>query len=280
MKRSRVLVTGASGFLGRYVCSKLSACDYEVIQLSSADGCIADPKTLENIGKIEFVIHLAGILSVEDSWKNPQYYNQINVNGTVNVLNLCRKYDAEIIYCSSYVYGIPQVLPISENHPTFPTNPYMLSKLMAEHICRMYHERYGLKCKIIRPFNVYGPGQSKKLLLGSIISQVDKSRSVSIRNWKTRRDFVHVSDLADAVKLSLISQSDFEIFNIGSGISTSVLKILKIIEELKGNSIKYIESDTNFVDPIVDCYADITCAKTKLNWKPKINLRQGLEELL
>ena len=95
-----------------------------------------------------------------------------------------------------------------------------------------YNRQYGVRCKIIRPFNVYGLGQSEKLFLGNIIAQIKKSYSVEIRNVKTSRDFVHIDDLASAFKLAINYQSDFEIFNIGSGYSISVAEIIDIIREL------------------------------------------------
>ena len=275
-----ILITGASGFLGRHICDKLSSSDYEVIELSSISGCISEPETLRSIKKVDVVIHLAGILSVEDSWSDPQRYNQINVNGTLNVLELCRKFDAEIIFCSSYVYGVPIELPINENHKIIPTNPYMLSKITAENMCRLYNRQYGVRCKIIRPFNVYGLGQSEKLLLGNIIAQIKKSYSVEIRNVKTSRDFVHIDDLASAFKLAINYQSDFEIFNIGSGYSISVAEIIDIIKELTHQKVKVKETNKDYNDPIVDCYADITNARLKLKWEPTIDLKEGLAELL
>ena len=156
----------------------------------------------------------------------------------------------------------------------------MLSKYTAETMCKFYHQHYGVNCEIIRPFNVYGIGQSKKLLLGSIISQIKKSLRIEVRNVNTSRDFIHVMDLAKAFKLAIEYKSDFEVFNIGGGYSTPISEVINTIGDIIEKDIDVIETNKDYVDPISNCYADIQNAKIKLNWKPTISLREGLVELL
>jgi UDP-glucose 4-epimerase len=276
----KVLVTGASGFLGTAVCTELKSSGYHVIELSSRTGCISNANTLSDIPKIDFVVHLAGILSVEESWLYPLKYNLINVNGTTNVLELCRKHGATMVYCSSYVYGAPAKLPVSELHEIVPTNPYTLSKVSAETMCELYHQQHGVKCKIFRPFNIYGPGQSEKLLLGRIFGQLKRHNKIEIRNVATKRDFIHVLDIAKFVNSLLDYNSDFDVFNVGSGQSISISEVITLIQELMDEKVHITQTHKDFHDPIIDCFADISKADEKLNWKPLINIKTGLSELV
>src|SRR5688572_17268499 len=121
---------------------------------------------------IRRVIHLAGRSYVPDSWEHPLAFYEMNVLGTLRVLEYCRANAARLVHVSSYVYGNPRSLPIAEDHPTQATTPYAHSKLLAEECCRFYAEKLGLGIVVVRPFNVYGPGQKEPFLIPSLIRQL------------------------------------------------------------------------------------------------------------
>src|ERR1700693_1133026 len=147
--KNNILVTGATGFLGRHLIAALESQGHDVQEHSSADGDIADcPLPMEDVSH---VFHLAGRSYVPDSWQNPAAFYRTNVMGAVNVLEHCRRNQAALTLVSSYVYGQPQRLPIAEDHPRAAANPYAHTKILAEQTAQFYEQRFGLALAIVRP---------------------------------------------------------------------------------------------------------------------------------
>ena len=168
--KNEILVTGATGFLGRHLVAALESQGRAVRIHSSAEGDIANcPLPMDGVSH---VFHLAARSYVPESWQNPHAFYHTNVMGTVNVLEHCRRNQAALTLISSYVYGQPQRLPIAEDHPLAATNPYAHTKILAEDTARFYEQRFGLALAIVRPFNLYGPGQGHSFLIPSILRQV------------------------------------------------------------------------------------------------------------
>ncbi len=161
--KNEILVTGATGFLGRHLVTALESQGRVVRQHSSADGDIASC-SLPMEG-VSHVFHLAARSYVPESWQNPRSFYHTNVMGTVNVLEHCRQNHAALTLLSSYVYGQPQRLPIAEDHPLVAANPYAHTKILAEDTARFYEQRFGISLLIVRPFNIYGPGQRGSFLI-------------------------------------------------------------------------------------------------------------------
>ena len=181
-----VLVSGASGFIGRPLTQKLERAGYSVVRHSEASGDIASCHLPDGA---KHVFHLAARTFVPDSWSAPIPFYATNVLGTVNVAEFCRRHGASLTMMSSYVYGRPQFLPISEEHPVEAFNPYSHSKLLAEEVCRYYARQFGLRVTIIRPFNIYGPGQNGNFLVPTLLRQVLDSgaQEISIADDRPRR---------------------------------------------------------------------------------------------
>jgi UDP-glucose 4-epimerase len=285
----RILVTGSSGFVGKNLVAELKRRGAEVLTLTDHDGRridIRDQQRLKWITNeirnidIDMVYHLAAITSVPFSFENPGETYEVNVLGTLNILELCRLCNAKrIVFASSYVYGQPQYMPIDEKHPLQPTNPYARSKILGEELCRAYNTDFGLKCIILRPFNIYGVGQNKNFLIPSIIAQLRYGK-IELKDPEPKRDFIYISDVIEAYIKAGEFNGDFDVFNIGYGKSYSVKEIVDKIIRLYGKDVKVKYSGERRKNEIMDTIADTKKAKEKLDWKPSVEIDNGLGNIL
>jgi nucleoside-diphosphate-sugar epimerase len=277
--KEKVLVTGSNGFIGKQLKKQLVEKGFEVIDFNSADGDIA--KAELNYSGIKHVFHLAGKSFVPDSWKEPKAFYDVNVTGTLNVLELCRKTSAGLTFMSSYVYGIPQHLPINENHPLKPANPYGHSKLVAEDICTFYAESFNVKAAILRPFNIYGAFQDDKFLIPTVLKQLfDKNKpKIEVLDLTPRRDYLFLDDLITAMML-LFEKNKTGIYNIGSGYSMTVEEILESVLSASGIKKEYVSKETARKNEIPDVVADITKLSKETGWKPQYGFEQGIAEII
>jgi nucleoside-diphosphate-sugar epimerase len=275
MKNETVLVTGATGFLGRPLVAALESHGFTVHRHSSADGDIADcvlPTT-----DVSRVFHLAGKSYVPESWQNPGAFYRTNLMGTVNVLEHCRRGNAALTLISSYVYGQPQQLPISEDHPLAAANPYAHTKLLAEEAARFYEERFGLNLLIVRPFNLYGPGQNGPFLIPSIVRQTldDSASVIRVQDLRPKRDYLYVEDAVSFLVASLRSGIR-GVFNLGSGVSTSVGEIAELVNRAVGLSKPIDSKNEPRPGEIMDVVADTSRARAELGWRPRTSLAEGI----
>ena len=156
----KILVTGFSGFIGTYLVEKLKQYNHELILLDISNGVdICDWKQIKQYNNIDVIIHLANLSFVPASYSDPQNFYTTNYLSTLNMLELCRKNNARLIFFSSYVYGQPQYQPIDEVHPIQAFNPYAQTKVICESLCEGYFRDFGVPITIFRPFNIYGIGQ-------------------------------------------------------------------------------------------------------------------------
>ncbi|MEI6456004.1 MAG: NAD(P)-dependent oxidoreductase [bacterium] len=275
----KILVTGASGFLGHPLVTALRSAGYDVTAIDIPDGDITQESTLEPHLKsgISRVIHLAGKTFVPESWKHPFDYYRVNVMGTVNVLEFCRKSGAGMTYISSYLYGAPDYLPIDEKHPVKWYNPYSHTKVLAEQTCRFYMETFGLHVVILRPFNAYGPGQPAQFLIPEIIKNVlDPSvQKVEVMDLRPKRDYVFIDDLVNAFMKSIDVTSGT--YNVGSGYSYSAEDIINLVMKITGIVKPFSSKGMERPNEIFDLYADCTSAGKELNWQPETPFEKGIE---
>jgi len=277
-----ILVTGASGFIGRALKNKLATSGHGVIEVNSHDGGVANKEIINNLpaNDITHVFHLAGKTFIPESWQKPHGFYSLNVNGTLNILELCRIRGIPLTYISSYLYGIPERIPISEDAPVKPNNPYAHSKFLAEQLCLFYMREFGVVANIIRPFNVYGIGQDKKFLIPHIIDQALHKKAIRLKDLKPKRDYVHVLDLVDALICAMENKEKASIYNIGSGSSISVQGIVNIVLEILGIQKPVVSEDVTRKDEIDNIVADITKAKRDFNWQPKFLLYDGIKQVV
>jgi len=274
----RVLVTGATGFIGRSVTARLTSDGVAFTGLGSADGDVADRATLGRLkgGKYARVVHLAGRSFVPDSWTDTAGFMRTNVGGTESVLEFCRESGAALVFVSGYVYGSSKRQPIREDTPPNPNNPYARSKYLAENSCRSCHERHGVPVTVLRPFNVYGPGQGPRFLVPSILRQVRDGSAIEVHDLAPRRDWVYVDDVAAAIVAAARGPRGFEVYNIGSGASTSVEELIRRIQAVCGTALPVRVIGRPRDNEIADTVADIAKARRELGWSPATALDEGL----
>jgi UDP-glucose 4-epimerase len=283
LSNSKVLVTGNNGFIGTFLVKSLREIGAQVEGVDLKSGFdITDWGQIEKLEKAEIVYHLAAVMYIPFALKNPRIVYKVNVGGTLNILEYCRINDiSKLVFASSYVYGQPEYLPVDESHPVKPTNPYARSKVMGEELCRGYSEDHGLNCVILRPFNVYGPGQNKNFLIPSIFDRIQNVKKIKLKDPKPKRDFVYVTDMIDAyIKAGELPNTILEIFNIGYGKSYNVQEIVDEILQLTDKKVEVEYENERRPNEIMDTVAKIDKAKQRLGWSPKIDLENGLKFIL
>lgn len=288
LKGKRILVTGSSGFIGRHLTTELQRQGAHVLALDVHGNNPVDLRDwhrLEDfgrqLGKLDLAYHLAGLMFVPYSFENPREIYEVNVLGTLNLLELCRLHNAEkVIFASSYVYGPPQYLPVDEEHPLKPTSPYARSKVISENLLKAFHEDYGVKCTILRPFNIYGEGQSENFLLPTILKQMGSGK-IELVDPEPKRDFLYITDMVDAyLKAGEYDSGDFEIFNIGAGSSYGVDQIVQIVMEIWGQRVEVNYEHSRRRNEIMNVVANVEKAKRKLGWTPRVELKDGLRKYI
>ncbi|MEO5358390.1 MAG: NAD(P)-dependent oxidoreductase [Nitrospirae bacterium YQR-1] len=278
--KHNILVTGSSGFIGKRLTARLLSEGYELSVFNRNCGDISS-KDIIKFEHIEHVLHLAAKTFVPESWKEPYGFYNTNVMGTHNVLEFCRKHGCSMTFVSSYIYGIPKELPVNEQHPVNPGNPYSHSKYMAEELCRFYADNFKIKVTIIRPFNIYGPGQNDSFLIPAIIKQaVDTSTgTIEVMDLPPRRDFLYVEDFVDALMLT-INNNTSSVYNVGAGYSLSVAEVIRTILKTLNTDKKIVSTNVTRENEINDVVADIAKIQNELNWAPRYSFDEGIAETI
>jgi nucleoside-diphosphate-sugar epimerase len=276
----RVVVTGAGGFLGARLVARLTALGCEVVALGRGGGfrLLEDPMPLAGV---DHVFHLAAETGVPDSWQDPARFHLVNSHGTVRVLDQCRVAGCSMTYVGAYIYGVPVHLPIGEDHPLDPNNPYAFSKWMGEQACVWFAQCYSMPISAIRLFNVYGPGQSTRFLIPSIVAQVldPMVPSVQLMDLAPRRDYLFVDDAVEALIASWPIES-YSLYNVGSGASHSVGEVVAVVMEATGISKPIDVVGEPRRNEIPDVRADCSLLASERSWTPRYTLTTGIEKML
>lgn len=277
----RIAVAGSDGFVGSQVCKQLEAKGHEVVRIDITRGFdLCDNTIIDKIEPIDCFIHLANLVYVPGSYTNPEKYYRVNYLTTLNALEICRKYNARLVYASSYIYGPPQYLPVDEQHPICPFNPYAQTKVICEKLCEGYHRDFKVKVSILRPFNIYGVGQKGKLLLPEIIGQLkDGKDTIELKASAPRRDYINVIDVAGAFVACTEDTNDFNTYNVCSGISVSVRELTEVINKNLKKKVTFSFSEEARPNEVDESRG--SCEKLKsIGWKQTITLDDGIKALL
>ena len=294
----KYVVTGGAGFIGSHLIEKLVKQGDVVTVLDNLNtGKIENLKSVSKkinfvqndirdfevlrslMENVDGVFHQAAMASVQDSFRIPEKFHDVNVNGTENIFKIAKEFGIKVVYASSSsVYGDTSILPTTESDEKRPINPYAKTKFEKDKLAEQYAKN-GLKVIGLRYFNVFGPRQSKeyagviKLFLERI--QQDLPPLVNGDGLQIR-DFVYVDDAVNANILSMESDIDFEFFNIGTGTTISILDLANMIIKFSGLKIKPIHRPALSGD-VRATQADITKVKTMLKWRPTTSIQDWLE---
>jgi UDP-glucose 4-epimerase len=301
LKGKTILVTGGAGFIGFHLCKKLSEFTSNLTiydNLSSGkmenvkqvpkahfvQADILNQKKLNSMEKADLIYHLAAQVVVPYSMENPTEDFETNARGTLNVLEKARKDDARLVFASSAaVYGNTSELPTPESYGYDPASCYGLSKVVGEQYCNMYSKQYGLDISIVRFANVYG--QRCHGVIQDFLDKISRNpeKLEIIGTGQQSRDFVHISDVVEALTLVATSEKALgKTYNIGFGKTTKIIDLAKIILKILGLSNKTVITTTNvpWHGDIKIIWFNITKIKKELKWTPKITLEDTLKEMI
>lgn len=308
LKTQKILVTGADGFIGSHLTEELVRQGYDVrafvfynsfnswgwLDHSPADikgrfevfaGDIRDPHGVkEAMRGCGVVLHLAALIAIPYSYHSPDTYVDTNIKGTLNILQAARELGVEkVIHTStSEVYGTAQFVPITEEHPLQGQSPYSATKIGADQLALSFYRSFGLPVAVIRPFNTYGPRQSARAVIPTIISQIASGKKeIQLGALSPTRDFNYVKDTVQGfIAIAELDQSIGEVINIGSNYEISIGDLVHTISRLMNADIE-IKTDSQRLRPekseVERLWADNSKARRLLGWEPQYCGKEGLE---
>jgi len=304
----KILVTGSDGFIGSHLLERLvelgatvralvlynsfnswgwlDTLDKEIREnVEIVAGDIRDPHHVQEMVKdVDVVFHLASLIAIPYSYHAPDSYLETNVKGTLNLLQAARNSSVErIIHTStSEVYGTAQFVPITEEHPLVGQSPYAASKIAADQFAISFHRSFDLPVTIVRPFNTYGPRQSARAIIPTIISQaLSGKKLIHIGNVRPTRDFTYVRDTVEGfVKAAEHEETIGKTINLGSNSEISIGDLASKIKGLLNNSFEIAFDETRFrpeKSEVDRLRSDNSKAGTIMKWRPTVPLEKGLE---
>jgi NAD dependent epimerase/dehydratase len=305
----KILVTGADGFIGSHLTEILLDKGYKVKALSQYNsfnywgwleglnkvddleiisGDIRDPHFCKEITKdVDLIFHLAALIAIPYSYIAPGSYVDTNVTGTLNICQAAKENgNIRIIHTSTYeVYGTAQYVPIDEKHPKQPQSPYSASKIGADMMAMSFYNAFNLPVTIARPFNTYGPRQSARAIIPTIITQIANGiKEIKLGDLSPTRDFNYVKDTCNGfIALSETDEAIGKEVNIASNSEISIIDTLGLIKKLMAADVVFI-TDEQRIRPgkseVFRLWGDNSLIRNLTNWTPKYSIEQGLKETI
>lgn len=311
LKGKKVVITGSEGFIGSHLTERLVSLganvtalvqynsfnnwgwldEFDKNVLDSIQVVTGDIREYDNMKRLikgqEVVFHLAALIAIPYSYLSPMAYVRTNIEGTTNVLEACKEYDVEkIVHTStSETYGTALYVPIDEKHPMQGQSPYSASKIGADKMAESFYRSFETPVATIRPFNTYGPRQSARAVIPTIISQIlSGKKEIKLGSLTPTRDFNYVKDTAEAfIKIAESDKTVGEVINAGSNNEISIGDLVQRIVHLMDSDVKII-CDEERIRPkdseVNRLWADNTKIKQLTDWSPKYSLDEGLKETI
>jgi UDP-glucuronate 4-epimerase len=303
-----LLVTGGAGFIGSHLCERLLARGDEVTVLDNfndfydpaikrrnlaglgaarvVEGDIRDAELVESLfaeGRFETVVHLAAMAGVRPSLRDPLHYEDVNVRGTLILLEaLRRRPGTRLVFASSSsVYGANERVPFRETDDIHhPVSPYASTKRAGELHCWTYHHLYGIPVTCLRFFTVYGPRQRPEMAIHKFVHAVQRGEPIPFYgDGSSRRDYTYIDDIVDGVVRAIDRCEGYEIYNLGESQTTSLAELVRLVGELCGREPVLDRQPMQPGDVLVT-YADVSKARARLGYAPSTGVRAGLERFL
>ncbi len=310
LENKNILITGADGFIGSHLCEALlkHGCHIKnikaLVQYNSFNnwgwledveekndievlsGDIRDLQYMKNICKnVDVVFHLAALIAIPYSYTAPESYVETNIKGTLNVCQAALENNVEkvLITSTSEVYGSALYVPIDEKHALQAQSPYSATKISADAIAQSFYNSFNLPLTIVRPFNTYGPRQSARAVIPTIITQICAGKKqIELGDTSPTRDFNYVKDICKAfIMLAQADNVQGEVINVGSNFEISVKETLELIKNIMQSDVEFV-TDSKRLRPekseVQRLWCDNTKIKELINYTPSYTLEQGLKE--
>ncbi len=306
-----ILVTGGAGFIGSVLTDRLLERGDRVICIDSFDdfydpalkrlniaaalenskfvleeGDIRDQDFLDHLARrhaIDAVIHSAARAGVRPSIQNPRLYEDVNIKGTMNLLEMARRLEPEnfVFLSSSSVYGVNDKVPFSEtDFVDHPISPYAATKKACELICHTYHHLFGLNITCVRPFTVYGPRQRPEMAIHKFTRMIDEGKAIPMfGDGTSRRDYTYVDDLVDGVVRAVDRPLGYDVINLGEQDTISLRDLISLIEENLGKKAK-IDQQPDQPGDVPLTFADISRARERLGYDPQVKVQEGVRRFV
>ena len=308
-KNTKAFVTGADGFIGSHLVEMLVNNGYNVKALANYNsfnswgwldtiecideidvysGDIRDPHYCKSVLKdVDVIFHLAALIAIPYSYVAPDSYLDTYIKGTLNVCQSAKENgNIRVIQTStSEVYGTAKYVPIDENHPLNPQSPYSASKIAADSLAMSFYNAFELPVAIARPFNTYGPRQSLRAVIPTIITQIAEGvKEIKLGDISPTRDFNYVEDTCKGLmRIAECENTIGEVINIGSNFEISIKDTLNLIKELMNSDVKFV-IDEQRIRPEKSEVFRLWCDNTKIEkltgFKPKTDIREGLQRTI
>jgi NAD dependent epimerase/dehydratase len=302
----RALVTGAGGFIGSHLVECLveagasvraflrytSRNDYGCLKHSPPDllgevemffGDLANPEAVVRATEgCEIVLHLGALVPIPYSYQHAREYVSANVVGGLNVLEACRRADVRrlVQVSSSEVYGTAQAVPIAEEHPLHAQSPYAATKIAADQLALSYNRSFGTPVVVARPFNTFGPRQSARAVIPTIISQAQTRELIELGSTDPTRDFLFVRDTALGIaRCGVVDDIEGEVINLGTGVEISVAEVVEHVLRLLGRDVPVVAAGERVRPPTSEVerlVCDASKARRLLDWAPTVAFDEGL----
>jgi NAD dependent epimerase/dehydratase len=311
LSKKKVLVTGADGFIGSHLVEALleegcmvrafvyynsfntwgwldSLPKEKLKQIEIFQGDIRDPNGVRTAMKdMDMVFHLAALIAIPFSYHSPDAYVDTNIKGTLNVLQAAKDFGTErtLVTSTSEVYGTAQFVPITELHPKQPQSPYSASKIGADCIAESFYRSFNLPVTIVRPFNTYGPRQSARAVIPTIITQLlNNAGSLKLGDTTPTRDLLFIKDTAKAfVAIAKTNELNGQDVNISTQSEISILQLAELIMKLTGKKAEIIQDDVRLrpeKSEVFRLLGDSGKLRNSTGWSPEFNIEKGLEKTI